>query len=164
MVRRSKELFLVSVGASLVFLIAGLVVAWINGPVTRHPFIILQIVMFFASLMTLAVYPVTWFLFRRKEPRRVASFFLIWFALGGGICSFLHSHPFVYLGAPIFLLSGLLVWSFLLPNVHDASNACYKCGYDLTGNVSGRCPECGVPIAEGEFLRSEALTSLKGDE
>jgi hypothetical protein len=22
---------------------------------------------------------------------------------------------------------------------------CRKCGYDLTGNVSGRCPECGVP-------------------
>lgn len=22
---------------------------------------------------------------------------------------------------------------------------CSKCGYDLTGNVSGRCPECGAP-------------------
>ena len=22
---------------------------------------------------------------------------------------------------------------------------CRKCGYDLTGNVSGRCPECGEP-------------------
>jgi hypothetical protein len=21
---------------------------------------------------------------------------------------------------------------------------CQKCGYDLTGNVSGRCPECGL--------------------
>ncbi len=21
-----------------------------------------------------------------------------------------------------------------------------KCGYDLTGNVSGRCPECGLPV------------------
>lgn len=24
---------------------------------------------------------------------------------------------------------------------------CQRCGYDLTGNVSGRCPECGTPIA-----------------
>jgi len=24
---------------------------------------------------------------------------------------------------------------------------CQKCGYDLTGNVSGRCPECGVPLS-----------------
>ncbi len=23
---------------------------------------------------------------------------------------------------------------------------CYGCGYDLTGNVSGTCPECGKPI------------------
>jgi hypothetical protein len=26
---------------------------------------------------------------------------------------------------------------------------CRKCGYDLTGNVSGRCPECGTIIAPG---------------
>jgi len=25
---------------------------------------------------------------------------------------------------------------------------CAKCGYDLTGNVSGICPECGIPIAK----------------
>ncbi len=23
---------------------------------------------------------------------------------------------------------------------------CQKCGYDLTGNVSGRCPECGESV------------------
>ena len=23
---------------------------------------------------------------------------------------------------------------------------CSKCGYDLTGNQSGRCPECGTPV------------------
>jgi hypothetical protein len=23
---------------------------------------------------------------------------------------------------------------------------CRECGYDLTGNVSGVCPECGTPI------------------
>jgi hypothetical protein len=26
-------------------------------------------------------------------------------------------------------------------------NLCLACGYDLTGNVSGRCSECGVEIA-----------------
>jgi hypothetical protein len=25
---------------------------------------------------------------------------------------------------------------------------CRKCGYNLTGNVSGACPECGTPITE----------------
>lgn len=23
---------------------------------------------------------------------------------------------------------------------------CPMCGYNLTGNISGRCPECGAPI------------------
>jgi hypothetical protein len=23
---------------------------------------------------------------------------------------------------------------------------CRNCGYDLTGNVSGVCPECGTPV------------------
>lgn len=26
-------------------------------------------------------------------------------------------------------------------------HACQHCGYDLTGNVSGRCPECGTVVA-----------------
>ncbi|MBN2445765.1 MAG: hypothetical protein JXO22_03515 [Phycisphaerae bacterium] len=25
-------------------------------------------------------------------------------------------------------------------------NACHNCGYNLTGNVTGRCPECGTDI------------------
>lgn len=28
------------------------------------------------------------------------------------------------------------------------SRRCCQCGYDLTGNVSGICPECGTPIPE----------------
>jgi hypothetical protein len=27
---------------------------------------------------------------------------------------------------------------------------CRKCGYDLTGNVSGRCPECGERVRDEE--------------
>ena len=26
---------------------------------------------------------------------------------------------------------------------------CLKCGYDLSGNVSGVCPECGTPVSGG---------------
>ncbi len=26
---------------------------------------------------------------------------------------------------------------------------CLSCGYDLTANVSGRCPECGTPVPGG---------------
>jgi hypothetical protein len=28
----------------------------------------------------------------------------------------------------------------------DAANCCQNCGYDLTGNVSGVCPECGMKV------------------
>ena len=28
----------------------------------------------------------------------------------------------------------------------SASPRCTSCGYDLTGNISGRCPECGTPL------------------
>ena len=28
---------------------------------------------------------------------------------------------------------------------------CQKCGYDLTGNISGRCPECGERIHQEEL-------------
>lgn len=29
----------------------------------------------------------------------------------------------------------------------EPPGVCGGCGYDLTGNVSGRCPECGHPVA-----------------
>lgn len=34
------------------------------------------------------------------------------------------------------------------PPFHPVSTVCVPCGYDLTGNVSGICPECGTPIPE----------------
>ena len=30
--------------------------------------------------------------------------------------------------------------------VVKSESGCYKCGYELLGNVSGICPECGTPI------------------
>jgi hypothetical protein len=32
---------------------------------------------------------------------------------------------------------------------------CRKCGYDLTGNVSGVCSECGDPIPQGSIPDGE---------
>jgi hypothetical protein len=33
---------------------------------------------------------------------------------------------------------------------HRREGHCEKCDYDLTGNLSGVCPECGIPIKPGE--------------
>lgn len=29
---------------------------------------------------------------------------------------------------------------------------CIRCGYDLTSNASGTCPECGAPVAKGHAV------------
>lgn len=31
------------------------------------------------------------------------------------------------------------------PPQDEHAGLCSNCGYDLTGNVSGKCPECGLP-------------------
>jgi hypothetical protein len=43
---------------------------------------------------------------------------------------------------PLFLL-GFAIRGRL----RSANNCCLSCGYDLTGNISGVCPECGEKIA-----------------
>lgn len=52
-----------------------------------------------------------------------------------------------YLGLPLAVLALIARWitiwrmgARLLPG------HCFGCGYDLTGNVSGRCPECGKDV------------------
>ena len=45
----------------------------------------------------------------------------------------------ILLGAIIFLFG---VWRLRMP----PPNACLRCRYDLTGNTSGRCPECGLSV------------------
>ncbi len=44
--------------------------------------------------------------------------------------------PFVFIAA----LTAPLLWQGLQLR---PANSCQACGYDLTGNVSGKCPECG---------------------
>ena len=46
------------------------------------------------------------------------------------------------------VLGGLIGWllgvHLYQKSVSPPPGSCKKCGYDLTGNVSGRCPECGA--------------------
>jgi|GEM_PF-5022504 len=49
----------------------------------------------------------------------------------------------------MFVLPALLVLARLMVRgwPSRAPGLCVSCGYDLTGNTSGRCPECGTPLA-----------------
>lgn len=51
----------------------------------------------------------------------------------------------LFVGVPTQLSGRDGYWSGtrIAPN-----NRCAKCGYDLTGNTSGVCPECGIPISK----------------
>ena len=52
-------------------------------------------------------------------------------------------------GAVFGLLGMLLTYREILSDqlaYRKAHGLCPGCGYDLTGNTSGACPECGMPI------------------
>lgn len=55
--------------------------------------------------------------------------------------------PFVVLPAA---LAAWLWWRDRQPPVGH----CQKCGYNLTGNTSGRCPECGVAVSFSQVRRA----------
>jgi hypothetical protein len=49
--------------------------------------------------------------------------------------------------ACVALPTALLVWA---DRRRIRPGHCRECGYDLTGNVSGRCPECGASTSAGQ--------------
>jgi len=52
----------------------------------------------------------------------------------------------------------LVVWAALVRRhwrAPTAPGACATCGYNLTGNVSGRCPECGTPVPSSDVEKGD---------
>ncbi len=89
------------------------------------------------------------------------------FCWGAGMPAFLVMHGLLYYpSSPAFSLRDIfldlvLFWGPPLGigalGIHLAPHRaryrpgfCQECGYDLTGNVSGICPECGSPLPEGD--------------
>jgi len=74
-------------------------------------------------------------------------------------------HPMVWLDIPLWTVVALCVlplagmriggrWRCYWQRFHAKRKGhCRRCGYDLTGNVSGICPECGTSIPEDVLKR-----------
>jgi len=57
------------------------------------------------------------------------------------------SGGFTTLSVPLWMLFAALITPLVISVVRCARTrpgCCPACGYDLTGNTSGRCPECGT--------------------
>lgn len=58
------------------------------------------------------------------------------------------------ISAPIWMvllisLFSTVIWVLLSRNPRHSPAGCPVCGYSLTGNTSGVCPECGTPTTVG---------------
>ena len=58
-------------------------------------------------------------------------------------CLMILSWPAIVVGI-VLLYVGFVGWLWLPPKVGE----CRKCHYNLTGNESGTCPECGTEIEQ----------------
>ena len=54
----------------------------------------------------------------------------------------------VPLWIPLLLVGPLTVRALLRARRGPLPGHCRKCGYDLRGNISGKCPECGTAVEE----------------
>ena len=59
------------------------------------------------------------------------------------------SVPAWFLAVLFGLLPAARAWRWTRRRGRRADGTCRRCGYDLTGNVSGVCPECGEAVPRG---------------
>ena len=84
------------------------------------------------------------------SPRRLPSVLGIgwqhgYFPRHPGESFFEMSIPLAYVVAVTALLPAWWLWKRTRQPIHQRI-LCGHCGYDLTGNTSGVCPECGTPV------------------
>jgi hypothetical protein len=104
------------------------------------------------AILALAVLAVVWGWYEAGAVRRLllsAVIFVGVILLDAGITSLVRlGQPWLSLAATAAACVGLAAWSWIL-RPHEVRErrrehgVCVGCGYDLTGNVSGVCPECG---------------------
>ena len=63
---------------------------------------------------------------------------------------------------PIAVVAVPLLFAWGRSRRHAAVGHCRRCGYNLTGNVSGRCPECGMVPAKPARRRGRMHPASRG--
>lgn len=151
------ELLLVSEGCAFIFAIAFVIVMTLNLPPTdgaygQAPFadpLVLPVMSTFAGSAGLLAWPFVYLTLRQRRLRACLPVIL-----GVTLAWIIFITPFHrvagMLGSFLALGGALLLCRALFRPWHPPGY-CQNCGYDLTGNVSGRCPECGKETA----LRTE---------
>jgi hypothetical protein len=76
-------------------------------------------------------------LIKRMEPRHH-------FTRAGGKTEIVF--PIWYIPSLMAIPVGFGIWTIRRNRRNRRNGLCRSCGYDLTGNTSGRCPECGCNI------------------
>ena len=88
--------------------------------------------------------PSAWFAF--TDPPTPGGFHAWWcpcFCPFGGLPRGDQGFVIIPLWIPAVALAPFVAVSWLTGRRKFPRGHCQTCGYDLTGNVSGRCPECG---------------------
>lgn len=88
---------------------------------------------------------------QRRSTEAVEEFLAIVFGLVAGIKGFATSPTepvFIAVGVGLLLLAlfSEVLWRLAAARERRLLGCCPACAYDLTANVSGRCPECGKAI------------------
>ncbi len=80
------------------------------------------------------------------DPHDGAFTFAGWFTSGWNLPARFVTIP----GWFALMFVGGVTWRLLRLSRRFPPGRCAECGYDLTGNVSGVCPECGVSLKASE--------------
>jgi hypothetical protein len=50
----------------------------------------------------------------------------------------------------IFVIGPLVIFDLIFSAKRSKQGCCASCGYNLTGNISGTCPECGSAVSRAK--------------